>query len=768
MRSRVRLLDWICPNDVRMNQTLTLDCIQLDEELRALIDLAPDAIFVADRGGHLCIVNDAACKLSGWSHSQLLGRPIGCLFAPAGDEENGLKLPWQHDRPRAVQARLRHADASWVAVEVRGRLLPSGTIQAWVREYSGRANEAGDLGCGKSSATQRSVLDYLPMGVLIFRADGELYFNDRSEQLLGMQLSPAGGTAQYEGRFLSADGKPLSPGQSISCRVLQGGESMTAAEYLIARPDGSRIPIMCCAGPIRGADGTITAGVAVFQDATERKRLEHTLGANERMLQTIFDLLPVGIWRADQSGQIIGNNPAAQRIWEGARYIDLSQYGQYKGWRVDTGEPIAAEDWALARAITHGETTPGELVRIQCFDGSFKTIINSGAPLRDDNGDITGAIVVNEDITLLHEAQVKQRAGEELLRTIFNLLPVGLWVADRDGNVTFTNPAAEHIWSGEHFARPAQGVEYKAWWVETGQPIGRDDWALARALRGETSHSELIRIQCFDGSSKTILNWAAPIRSDDGEIVGAIALNEDVTALQYTQEQLRSAVRERESILAIVAHDLRNPLTALRAHAAAAHLAAGRLPGGEKVVSQAASIADIGKQMSGLVSDLLSVGAAGAGGHHMLALSPVNPASLLAQAADAVRPLAADKQLILEIKPADGLPALRADVDRILRVLGNLLDNAIKFTEPQGRISISAKSATTGIMFSVSNSGPAVAAADLDAMFQPFWQADRSNRAGTGLGLAICRSIVEAHGGTIWAEPAEGKRLRVCFVLPRA
>jgi PAS domain S-box-containing protein len=751
-----------------MNETLALDHEQVGEDFRALIDLAPDAVFLAGRGGQLTFVNDAACAMSGWSRSQLLGRPIDRLLAlkwPGPGE--ALEAPGHRGPLDAVETGLRRADGSSLGVRVTARLLADGKIQAWVRDMSPQLHEAGPERDINEDGMLHALLDHLPMGVLIFHKTGQLYFNRRSEELLGMKLSPTGGSEQYAQRFVHADGRPIPAEELVSSRVLQGGEIMTAAEYLIERPDGSRLPILCCAGPIRFADGGITAGVAVFQDATEHKRLQHSLKANEQVLQTIFDLMPVGIWMADRTGRIVGNNPAAERIWNGAHYVDLPQYGEYKGWRLDTGERIAGEDWALARAVTQGETTPREVVRIQCFDGSFKTIINSGAPLHNADGDITGAIVVNEDITLLQEAQEKQRASEQLLRTVFNLLPVGLWIADQEGKITLANPAAENMWSGDHYDGPAQkNVQYKAWWAESGEPIADDEWALARALRGEASHGELIRIQCFDGSTKTMMNWATPLRSRTGEIIGAIAVNEDVTSLQYTQEQLRSAVRERERILAVVAHDLRNPLAALMAHAAVVDLAARRLTGGEKVVAQAASMVDIGRRMSGLVKDLLSVGAAGAGGHHMLALTTVSPVSLLTRAADAVRPLMAEKELALDIKPADALPALRADVDRILRVLGNLLDNALKFTEPQGRVTMAAKSTSAGIRFTVANSGPAVQDSELEVMFQPFWQAG-NDQGGTGLGLAICRSIVEAHGGTIWAEPAEGQRLRVCFVLPR-
>jgi len=101
-------------------------------------------------------------------------------------------------------------------------------------------------------------------------------------------------------------------------------------------------------------------------------------------------------------------------------------------------------------------------------------------------------------------------------------------------------------------------------------------------------------------------------------------------------------------------------------------------------------------------------------------------------------------------------------------VLTNLLDNALKFTDPSGRILLSADAVAGGVRFAVANSGEPLPIENLKAMFQPFWQAARQDSRGAGLGLAICRSIVEAHGGTIWAEPAQGERVRVCFVLPRA
>ncbi len=357
-------------------------------------------------------------------------------------------------------------------------------------------------------------------------------------------------------------------------------------------------------------------------------------------------------------------------------------------------------------------------------------------------------------------------ATEHLLKGIFDILPVGVWVADRHGRIVSNNPAAERIWKGARYVDVPHFGEYKGWWVDSGKPIAAEEWALARALtRGETSTGELVRIQCFDGSFKTIINSAAPLLDANGEVDGAIVVNEDISALQHTQEQLRAAVRDREQMLAIVTHDLRSPLHGIAMGATAVELLARELPNGELIRAQAAAVVESSRQMSGMVEDLLSVATTTIEGRPMLSLSPVDASGLMNKATDAGRPLFAKKGIEFECHTLDSLPTINVDSDRVLRVFANLLDNALKFTSPPGRITLTAESTMGGVQFSVANTGATLPPDQLDAMFQPFWQAERDRR-GAGLGLSICRSIVEAHGGTIWAESAEGMQVRVCFVLP--
>lgn len=121
--------------------------------------------------------------------------------------------------------------------------------------------------------------------------------------------------------------------------------------------------------------------------------------------QRILDALPVGIWISDCQGNLQQNNPAGRAIWAGERWVGIDGYGQYKGWWSDTGKPLAPQDWGMARAICKGETSTDEMIDIECFDGSRKTILNSATIISDTEGQPICALVVNQDITQIKAVQ---------------------------------------------------------------------------------------------------------------------------------------------------------------------------------------------------------------------------------------------------------------------------------------------------------------------------------------------------------------------------
>jgi signal transduction histidine kinase len=121
--------------------------------------------------------------------------------------------------------------------------------------------------------------------------------------------------------------------------------------------------------------------------------------------QRVLDALPVGIWIGDCQGNLKQNNPAGRAIWGGERWVGIDGYNQYKGWWSDTGEPLAPQDWGMARAISTGETSVDEMIDIECFDGTRKTILNSAQIIYDADGQPTCALVVNQDITQIKAVQ---------------------------------------------------------------------------------------------------------------------------------------------------------------------------------------------------------------------------------------------------------------------------------------------------------------------------------------------------------------------------
>lgn len=131
----------------------------------------------------------------------------------------------------------------------------------------------------------------------------------------------------------------------------------------------------------------------------EHKEAAKLLTEKESLVHTVIEMLPVGVWVIDKTGRAIHGNAAGKKIWGGANYASIEQFGERKGRRLDTGKQIEPEQWAAARAISKAEASLNEEIEIDCFDGTNKIILNSAIPILDEREDVQGAVIVNEDIT---------------------------------------------------------------------------------------------------------------------------------------------------------------------------------------------------------------------------------------------------------------------------------------------------------------------------------------------------------------------------------
>ncbi|HEX7540874.1 MAG TPA: PAS domain S-box protein, partial [Anaerolineales bacterium] len=189
-------------------------------------------------------------------------------------------------------------------------------------------------------------------------------------------------------------------------------------EVTQARKDGTRIPVEVSTLVLRDDSGQITGYVSVNRDITERKHAEDALRNRESMLQKIFDILPVGLWLADKDGKLLRGNPAGVKIWGAEPKVSPSEYGVFKARRLPSEEELAPDDWALAHTIRDRVTIVDELLEIDAFDGKKKTILNYTAPVLDAQGEVQGAIVVNQDITERKLAEAKLAQSHDQLRAL--------------------------------------------------------------------------------------------------------------------------------------------------------------------------------------------------------------------------------------------------------------------------------------------------------------------------------------------------------------
>lgn len=158
------------------------------------------------------------------------------------------------------------------------------------------------------------------------------------------------------------------------------------------------------------------------REVTRRRQTEERLEQGERLLRTIIDTLPVGVWILDGEGNSLSGNAACRRIWGEARLVGPGRYQEYEAWFADTGQRLEAEDWGLGRALKHGEMTLGKLLRIRTFDGQDKLILYSSVPLRNAEGRIIGAIAVNEDVTGWKQAEEELRRAMELQEQLIGIV----------------------------------------------------------------------------------------------------------------------------------------------------------------------------------------------------------------------------------------------------------------------------------------------------------------------------------------------------------
>jgi PAS domain S-box-containing protein len=378
-------------------------------------------------------------------------------------------------------------------------------------------------------------------------------------------------------------------------------------------------------------------------------------------------------------------------------------------------------------------------------------------PLRDDAWKVRGYLKILRDMTAEKRAEQALRESEARFRSMADSAPVMIWLADSSGRRTYFNKP----WLDFTGRSPAEDL--RATWLDSIHPDDRErcNSSFTAAFEARTSADVEYRLRCSDGAYRWVFDRTSPLLSNEGQLTGFIGSGIDITDRKHAEQALKDADRRKDEFLAMLAHELRNPLAAIN-HAVQLTLS----PGNEDSLEWSKSVIERqAKQLARLLDDLLDVSRISQGKIHFNK-ERADLSSIIGRALEVVRPLFEKKRHTLTLAIAHGQLPIFADPTRMEQVLVNLLSNAAKYTEEGGNIAVTAYR-NDEVIVTIRDNGLGIPPEMLPQVFELFAQVDRTldcSQGGLGIGLTLARSLVRMHGGEIQAKsegPGKGSEFTI-------
>jgi PAS domain S-box-containing protein len=580
--------------------------------------------------------------------------------------------------------------------------------------------------------------------------DGRVtYLNGVAETLTGWTQAEAAGRLLSE-VFQIVDEETREPAENPALRALREGAVAGLTNTLLISRDGIERPIEDSAAPMLDELGATVGAVLVFRDVSERRRTEEI----QARLAAIVEGSDDAIISKTLDGVIQTWNAGAERLFG---YTAEEAVGRSITLIIPP-ERLEEERQILSKLARGERVEHFETVRL-AKHGRRLHISLTVSPIRDGEGRIIGASKVARDVGERRQAEDALRSSEQRFRTLTTHAPVGIFLTDREGKCLFVNAR----WCEMAGLSPeeAQGQG----WAGALHPDDRDrvflEWDAA--VQAGIPFAGEYRFRTREGKVTWVEGSAVALRNEAGEVSEYIGTLTDITERREAVEALQDADRRKDEFLALLAHELRNPLAPLRNGLQVIRMAVDD----PDIVAKTRDMMD--RQLSHmvrLIDDLLDVSRISRNKME-LRRSRVLLADVVSGAVETARPAidAAGHELTVSLPP-EPIP-LNADLTRLAQVFSNLLNNSVKYTEPGGRIWLTATREGDQVAVAVRDTGIGIPAFDLPTIFDMFSQVDRSierTSGGLGIGLALVKGLVEMHGGTVEAQspgPGEGSTFLV-------
>jgi PAS domain S-box-containing protein len=638
------------------------------------------------------------------------------------------------------------------------------------------------------------MVEALPAAVYTTDAEGRLtHFNSAAVALSGQTPDLANDRWCVSWKLFWPDGTPLPHDQCPMALALRERRALRGAEIVIERPDGTRAWAIASPTPLFDSQGQLVGGINMLVDISERERAETALRESEERYRSLLSAITSVVWTTDPAGRFVAPQPSWS-AFTGQTWDELRDFGWTAALHPDDRQRVL-EQWRAACAAQTSYRSEGRLWH--AVTQMYRHFEARGVPIRGEDGSVREWVGKCLDVEDRKRAEAALQVQNERLRLLWEA--AGVLLSTDDPNAMLHGLLAKigpHLGLDAYFnflvdetgqclrMASCAGIP-----DETARSIDRLEFGQAIcgtvALRRQTivathiQRSDDPKVQlvkslgfrayaCSPLLSENLLlgtlSFASRSRDsfepDEQAFLSTIS---HYVAVAYERLRLLGKLQEtdrrKDEFLATLAHELRGPLAPLASALEILKRAQLDADGDGEPLSHARATMDrqLG-QMVRLVDDLLDVSRISQG-RLELRRERVELTDVVDQAVEACQALADHLGHQLNVSLPSEPVILDADPVRLAQVLGNLLHNACKYTEPGGRIDLSAERQGSDVAISVTDTGIGIPAEALPKVFEMFAQVDGAlerSQGGLGIGLTLVRRLVEMHGGTVEVQ-SEGR-----------
>ena len=746
--------------------------------LAAIVESTDDAIISKDLNGVITSWNAAAQRIFGYTEGEAVGQPIAIIIPPEllNEETRILRRlrageHIQHYETTRVTQQGKRVDVSLTISPMKdseGRVVGVSKIARDITERK-RAEEALQRSEAEAQARAEElavILDAVPGMALIARdpACRKITGSRVAYELLrlpyGANISKSAPEGERPSNFrIIKDGRELSPRELPVQKAAATGQEVRDSEITLVFDDGRSRDIFGNAVPLLDQKGEVRGAVGVFVDITERKRAEEALRESEDRYRDLVEHSQDLLCTHDLEGKLLSCNPAPARIlgYEVAEMLEIpmrelivpefrEQFDQYLA-RVKTN---GADKGVMAVITRTGER------KIWEYNNTLRT---EGVPSPIVRG-------MAHDITERKKAERELRASEERFRQLAENIREAFYLTDaKSYRLLYVSPAYEQVWG-----RTCQSLyEAPDSFLDAIHPDDRE--AVRQAFVNRFPFAHEYRVVRPDGTVRWIWDRRFPIHDTKGQVYRFAGIAEDITERKQAEQALRESQAELARVLRIatmgeltasIAHEINQPLTAIVTNGNFGLRELARaVPDFKGLRETMAEIVNDGTRASAVISRIRGL---------------VNKASPQMERLDVnkvIREVLAltDNELrrggaTVQTELAADVPTVLGDRVQLQQVMLNLIINGIEamgmITDRPRELFIKSAKHTDGVLVQVQDSGKGIDPEHADRIFEPFFT---TKPEGMGMGLSISRSIVESHGGRLWAESgSEGALFQ--FTLP--